>query len=108
VSEREKNKSGTSKPDIDDFAWETKRGKIREELKRVFVRDGIHVTELELDRIVTTPAIRDVFIVRLYNAGICDGEKAEWLCMHIGGMFDITAISVKKIVQDANNVPTFS
>ena len=95
-------------PNIERFAWAAKRGKIRDELRRVFVRDGIHVTELELERIVTTPAIRDVFIVRLYNAGISDGEKAEWLCMHIGGMFDITAISVKKIVQSANNVPTFS
>ncbi len=89
-----------STPNIEQFDWDDSQRQLRS-LLAVWLEDsnGIKASAAELERIVSTPAIRDIHIVSLYNDGRSRGEKAEFLYYKLGEMFGVGSKTVRYIVQ---------
>jgi hypothetical protein len=92
-------------PTAEQFRWYKQRQDMKSALAKAFERDGYRVADDELDRIVKTPPIRNVFIVCIYNAERDRGVKAEYLYYKLGNIFNLTSRAIRDIVTLANTMP---
>jgi len=96
-------------PRIEHFEWYLERQRMKAAMMEMFRSAGVDVDEAELERIVKTPTIRNVYIRSIYNNERRKGVKAEYLYYKLGEIFGIDGITVRNIVHnsDAKNMPEY-
>jgi len=102
MSNGDVRKSEATATSVESFVWPENCKRMRDAIAYEFELIGINVNDAVLKRIVDTPAIRDAFIVSIYNAERANGEKAEYLYYRLGEIFAVGWKTVRNIVQTAH------
>ena len=85
-------------PHIEHFEWFSNCQTMKVQIADVFMLNGFTVDDKALERIISSPIFRDVFIVSLYNLERERGTKAEYLYWKLGEIFGIHTNSVRNII----------
>jgi len=101
MSDGDVRKSKATAPSVERFVWPENCKRMRDAIALELKLMGVIASDADLERIVNTPAIRDVFIVSIYNSERARGEKAEYLFYRLGDLFALGHATVRSILRQS-------